>query len=483
MSKALSFDPENPDLGGEYYGTFDPEDFSLSRWDKGTEVWYYVRCEDQDGTPGNYAYFPADADPASDDHTGGRLDYFTFSIMPMYPDTYTGVKIMLVDGYPRNNYDYTNCMAADNNIVPLEDMYENTLIDAGYCYDKYDISGGGSNIHVHPLQYTDYDAVVWFTGPYFSTWLFDKEAQVAIRAYLAGGGKMILAGDRIAKCMAPTDDGGSGEDSLGGEFLSGIMGCTYLGEMESHFTKPYVYLSAAPSVDVTLKTREETVDLTGLLDQTIVYRECPYLKDQSYVVANTSPPPGYAAQPLLAVDNYGSDPADGAVYCEKDSVGQLVYINYDLCGFVNHTRTACDGSAPTGRPTFVADTYDGRVDLIKVILNDIFGLASSGKPGGTSDTPKATVYRWALSQNAPNPAAAGTEIRFEVARTSDVSIKVFNAMGQLVRTLENRRIQPGRHSVRWDGTNAVGEKVSSGVYFYKMETAYFNATRKMLVLK
>ncbi len=485
MAKARSFDPEHPDLGGEYYGTFYPTDFSLTRWAKGTEVWYYVKCEDQDGTPGNYAYFPATADPADDDHTGLRGDYFTFSIMPMYPDTsvYKGVRILLVDGYPRRNYDYTNCMAADDNIVPLEDMYENTLIDAGYCYDKYDISGGGSNVHVHPLQYTDYDAVVWFTGPYFSTWLFDKEAQVAIRAYLAGGGKMILAGDRIAKCMAPTEDGGSGEDSLGGEFLTGIMGCDYQGEMESHFTKPYVYLSAVPSIDVALIGRTETVDLTGLLDQTIVYRECPYLKDQSYVVANGAPPTGYVPQSLLTVDNSSVGPSDGAIYCEKDSIGQLVYINYDLCGFVNHTRTACDGSAPLNRPTFTAGTYDGRVELIKVILNDIFNLASSGTKGGTSDTPKTTVYRWALSQNAPNPAAAGTEIRFEIARTSDVSIKVFNAMGQLVRTLENRRVQPGRYSVHWDGTNTVGEKVSSGVYFYKMETAYFSATRKMLILK
>jgi hypothetical protein len=307
---------------------------------------------------------------------------------------------------------------------------------------------------------------------------------LAIRDYLAVGGKTIFCGDRIAYNLAPNDPcGGVGEDSLGGEFLSGIMGCTYQGEMEGHFTKPYVYLSAVPSIDVALVTRSETVDLTGLLDQTIVYRECPYLKDQSYVVANAAPPPGYVAQSLLTVDNSGVGPSDGAIYCEKDSVGQLVYINYDLCGFVNHERTACDGSAPLNRPTFVADTYDGRVEVIKVILHNIFNLASTGTPGGTSDTPKTTVYRWALSQNAPNPAAAGTQIRFEVARTSDVSIKVFNAMGQLVRTLEDRRVQPGRYSVHWDGTNAVGEKVSSGVYFYKMETAYFSATRKMLILK
>jgi flagellar hook assembly protein FlgD len=56
-------------------------------------------------------------------------------------------------------------------------------------------------------------------------------------------------------------------------------------------------------------------------------------------------------------------------------------------------------------------------------------------------------------------------------------------MGQLVRTLENKRLDPGRYSTHWDGTNASGQRVSSGVYFYKMEAGQFGATKKMLVVK
>jgi len=52
-----------------------------------------------------------------------------------------------------------------------------------------------------------------------------------------------------------------------------------------------------------------------------------------------------------------------------------------------------------------------------------------------------------------------------------------------VKTLENRRLDPGAYSVHWDGTNTAGQRVSSGVYFYKMESRDFEATRKMLVLK
>ena len=477
MTLAQAADPDDPAKGGEYYGNFCPDDFGLVHWAKGTEIFYYVRVEDGLGL---FEYWPGDADPGDPDHTGTREDYFTFSILPMYPlvKEYTGTKILLVDGYGRNNYDYTECMAATDNIVPVEDIYEQTLIDAGYCYDKYDISGAGSNVHVHPTEYAEfYDCIVWFTGPYFSNYLFDKEAQIAIQSYLNQGGKVVLAGDRIAYNMAVV-----GEDSLGGEFLNGIMGTHYIEEMEGGFDKPYTYLEAAPSVQVF----GGTVPIP--MDSLLIYRECPYLKDMSYVVASSSPDSGYTAQSLLYVLNPAvtADPADGAIYVEKPvEGGQCVYINYDLCAQVTHRATYCSGAGAAGVPAFDPGYYYGRVDLMRTILEDLFNLAPPfpGGGGGTSDRSRETQFRWALGQNMPNPVASATEIRFEVASTSDVSIKVYNAMGQLVRTLRNERIQPGRYSVHWDGTNASGEKVSSGVYFYKMEAGKFQATHKMLIVK
>jgi hypothetical protein len=485
MIQAQPFDPQNPDLGGEYYGTFCPDDFygAGSIWPKGIELWYYVWVQDRAPALANIEYWPADANPSSPGHTDTREDYFTMSIMPMFPADYDTLKttVLLVDGYGRNNYDYAECMEADNNTMPLEDIYENTLIDAGYCYDKYDISGAGSNIHVHPLQYTDYDVVVWFTGPYFSNYLFDKEAQVAIRAYLAGGGNVVLCGDRIAYNMFEV-----GEDSLGGEFGSGIMGCNYLAEMESPFDKGYLYLEAAPVCSVF------NSEIPIAMDSLLVYRECPYLKDQSYVkaVQRGYEPAGYRAQPLLYVLNPQAeyDPSDGAIYVEYLGVGQCVYVNYDLCALATHERTECPGGVPDPpgiSQAYNAGAYFGRVDLMKVIINDIFGLSPTFPDGGggTSDVKPETRFVWALGQNFPNPAAASTEIRFEVARTSAVSIKVYNAMGQLVRTLEDKRFQPGRYSTHWDGTNSDGRRVSSGVYFYKMDAGKFAATKKMLLVK
>jgi hypothetical protein len=186
---------------------------------------------------------------------------------------------------------------------------------------------------------------------------------------------------------------------------------------------------------------------------------------------------------LLSVLNPNYDPADGAIYVEYQGIGQCCFVNFDLSGFVTHSGTECSGSAPPGVHEFTPGSYQGRADLLRFILEDIFGLPSSGTgQGGMGGAPRQTVYRWGLRQNRPNPASGSTDIRFEVARTSNISIKVYNAVGQLVRTLENRRFEPGKYSVSWDGTNAAGNNVSSGVYFYRMESTRFSAAKKMVLL-
>jgi hypothetical protein len=281
----------------------------------------------------------------------------------------------------------------------------------------------------------------------------------------------VLCGDRIAYNMAVV-----GADSLEGEFLHGIMGCDYLEEMESGFDKPYIYAAAV-----------ETIQVFGLpvgidLDTLGFYRGCPYLKDVSYIAVVDSPPAGYTAQRLAYVTNAGVGEADQVIYTEYQGVGQCAYVNCDLCASVNHERTYCDGDAAVPAPDFAAGTYDGRVELMRVILEDIFDLPSNGGGPGGVDPPLAG-YRWGLAQNMPNPCMRGTLIRYEIARSAHVRIKIYNALGQELRVLVDGVKEPGVRSVRWDGRNDAGERVSSGVYFYKMEAADFAATRKMLVLR
>jgi len=93
-----------------------------------------------------------------------------------------------------------------------------------------------------------------------------------------------------------------------------------------------------------------------------------------------------------------------------------------------------------------------------------------------------------LHQNVPNPANPETWIPFELSQDADVVIRIYNASGLLIRTLDLGHQAAGFYTSRdraayWDGRNPAGESVPSGVYFYHLSADDFSATRKMLILK
>jgi flagellar hook assembly protein FlgD len=76
-----------------------------------------------------------------------------------------------------------------------------------------------------------------------------------------------------------------------------------------------------------------------------------------------------------------------------------------------------------------------------------------------------------------------TTIRYSLPARSNVELAVFNVSGQLVRVLE-RGLKPlGTYDATWDGRDAAGATVASGVYFYRLKAGTFTETRKMLFMK
>jgi hypothetical protein len=73
-----------------------------------------------------------------------------------------------------------------------------------------------------------------------------------------------------------------------------------------------------------------------------------------------------------------------------------------------------------------------------------------------------------LFQNYPNPFNPATTVRFQVPEVSDVTVKIYNMLGQEIRTLFSSQVQRGNYSVQWDGMNDAGVKMSSGTYIYRM---------------
>ncbi len=90
---------------------------------------------------------------------------------------------------------------------------------------------------------------------------------------------------------------------------------------------------------------------------------------------------------------------------------------------------------------------------------------------------------FALEQNYPNPFNPTTTIKYEVPAAAKVVIKVYNMLGQEVRTLVNENKNVGKFGVNWDGKNNLGTQVASGVYLYRLEAGNFVKARKMLLIK
>jgi len=96
---------------------------------------------------------------------------------------------------------------------------------------------------------------------------------------------------------------------------------------------------------------------------------------------------------------------------------------------------------------------------------------------------KTVPEKFMLSQNYPNPFNPRTTIEYSLPKKSSVKITVFNLTGQEVKTLVNKHQMPGNYSVQWSGVNQYGVQVSSGIYFYRIETPTFLSIRKMMYLK
>ncbi len=102
----------------------------------------------------------------------------------------------------------------------------------------------------------------------------------------------------------------------------------------------------------------------------------------------------------------------------------------------------------------------------------------------------AIPLRFALEQNYPNPFNPTTTIQIAIPIQAEVSVTIFNSLGQKVKTFSMDRLAPGTYQVEWMGDNDLGKKVGSGLYFYRMEAKSFTTKKveftkvlKMLLLK
>ena len=99
------------------------------------------------------------------------------------------------------------------------------------------------------------------------------------------------------------------------------------------------------------------------------------------------------------------------------------------------------------------------------------------------ETSYSQPENYVLYQNYPNPFNPSTKIRFDLARPSYTSIKVYNVRGRLIKTLLNEFKQAGSYNVTWNGCDAEGSSLPSGVYIYNIQSDCFKRAKKMTLMK
>lgn len=110
-------------------------------------------------------------------------------------------------------------------------------------------------------------------------------------------------------------------------------------------------------------------------------------------------------------------------------------------------------------------------------------VALAPKNAATIVQKGAQPEAFTLSQNYPNPFNPETTITFDLSEASRVNITIYNVLGQHVRTLVNELKPAGTHSLVWNGKNDAGERVTNGVYLYRMEAGSVSVTRKLILMK
>lgn len=92
-----------------------------------------------------------------------------------------------------------------------------------------------------------------------------------------------------------------------------------------------------------------------------------------------------------------------------------------------------------------------------------------------------------LSQNYPNPFNPETKIKYTVGSRQThpipTTLKIYNILGQLVKTLVDEAQEPGSYEVIWDGKDEEGNEVASGIYFHQLKTEEFSQTKKMVLIR
>ncbi len=202
---------------------------------------------------------------------------------------------------------------------------------------------------------------------------------------------------------------------------------------------------------------------------------CPTVENISLVAPLSSNPLAVTAfewevegMPGAVAGTLNMDPDGNGL--STGATGHYNWVAHNPYGYPQVTDAGCDSHPGLDYARF----------MVQDILAYLFGYYPDAAPDGVpEDTPVVTR----LAGHYPNPFNPDTKIHFGLASTEHVRLAVYDLAGRKVRTLVDERLEPAYYEVGWDGRNAAGHRVASGVYFYTLRAGDYSADGKMVLLK
>lgn len=370
---------------------------------------------------GNFAF------PSLPTSQAGYLEYVSTTVKPPFnysEKTFEDTVTVTTGANTQVTYEVPRTdliLIDDDGGDNLETIYETSLDNLGIRYFTWDVEKSGE-ISADTLNSLFNRNVIWFTGYQQNNDVLTADNLTVLESFLIQGGNILLSGTSVANSVSGLNFG----NSFVGALINPIGTTNSFAKGTTHpIGDGKLY-----NVSVPTQSNKDAFTLTGG-DAVINYG----------VTGNFAP----------------------AVIANTGSNWSVVLSGFEVSGFYDLN----------GNPNLsTLDTFLGNLYGWWETVTDIRDLEFT------------SPITYSLAQNYPNPFNPSTKITFTLPQEESLKISVYNVKGQLVRTLLDSKGNLGFNSVVWNGTDNLGKSVSSGIYFYKFETASgFSEIRKMTFLK
>jgi hypothetical protein len=339
--------------------------------------------------------------------------------IPVTAITDSGVDVLIVDDDGSENY---------------ETYYQAALDAAGRTHGTLD----RTTAIIDTGEILPFQAVVWFTGE--ATPVLTAQDRQIISAYLEGGGGLFISGQDIGYALNDTASGESDASSMA--WFQSTFQALYGGEYNS------------------------TLIVNGI-DGSSISDGC-----------------------TLSV--FGGDGANNQISPDIISViyGRVsfalpVFYYSDFYDWPDVAAITVDtGFSKLAYFAFGFEAIDNASDRALVMDRVMDWLMTPTAVEEQSDIASRPADFF-LSPNYPNPFNATTAFNLVIPEQESIpiSIKIYNILGQEVRTLADGVISPGNHLILWDGGDGQGRDLASGIYFSRLKAGQFSQTRKIILTR